>query len=87
MTYDPKSLSVLAYANGFTLWHYRTGTSLVDLTQPGYLDPAQDVLRAGDIILVNSRQACRHNAALILVASSDRLGVRLSVMGQSLNQP
>ena len=24
MAYDSKSLSVLAYANGFTLWHYGT---------------------------------------------------------------
>ncbi len=27
MAYDPKRLSVLAYANGFTLWHYLTNDS------------------------------------------------------------
>jgi hypothetical protein len=24
MAYDPTNLSALSYANGFTLWHYKT---------------------------------------------------------------
>ncbi len=28
MTYKPSKLSVLAYANGFTLWHYKSDTTI-----------------------------------------------------------
>ena len=67
MAYEPKSLRVLAYANGFTLWHYRTKDELPELTRwphcsvetgpvewiPGYFGAAADMLRAGDLILCN----------------------------------
>lgn len=67
MAYEPKSLRVLAYANGFTLWHYRTKDELPELTRcsyynvetdpvewiPGYFGAAADMLRAGDLIICN----------------------------------
>ena len=40
MAFLARELSVLAYANGFTLWHYRTSAD--DLLTPGYFDSAQD---------------------------------------------
>lgn len=52
MAYDPKSLSVLAYANGFTLWRYRTDDSVSAVSAAGYFDAARDMLRAGDLIVV-----------------------------------
>lgn len=52
MAYDPKSLSVLAYANGFTLWHYRTEDSRAAVSTPGYFDAARDMLRFGDVIMI-----------------------------------
>ena len=53
MAFQTKDLSVLAYANGFTLWHYTTADPAVALTKagPGYFDPAYAMLRAGDIVL------------------------------------
>src|SRR5437667_11138254 len=45
MTFLARELSVLAYANGFTLWHYRTSAD--DLLSPGYFDSAQELLREG----------------------------------------
>lgn len=33
MSFIARDLSVLAYANGFTLWHYRTRDSLADLLE------------------------------------------------------
>jgi hypothetical protein len=30
MAYRSKDLSALAYANGFTLWHYRTSDAAAD---------------------------------------------------------
>ncbi len=52
MAFQTKDLSVLAYANGFTLWHYTTADPAVALTKagPGYFDPANAMLRAGDIV-------------------------------------
>ena len=52
MAFQTKDLSVLAYANGFTLWHYTTADPAVALTKagPGYFDPAHAMLRVGDII-------------------------------------
>lgn len=53
MAYNPKNLSVLAYANGFTLWHYTTPDVASDANTAGYFNGAADMLRAGDMILSN----------------------------------
>ena len=52
MAYQSKDLSALGYANGFTLWHYRTTAD--DLLSPGYFDSAQELLREGDQIIANT---------------------------------
>jgi hypothetical protein len=52
MAFLARELSVLAYANGFTLWHYRTSAD--DLLTPGYFDSAQELLREGDQIIANA---------------------------------
>ncbi len=52
MAFLARELSVLAYANGFTLWHYRTAAD--DLLTPGYFDSAQELLREGDQIIANT---------------------------------
>lgn len=51
MTYAPSNLSVLAYANNFTLWHYTTTDDAV--TGAGYFNTASDMLRVGDLIIAN----------------------------------
>ena len=52
MSFTARELNVLAYANGFTLWHYRTSAD--DLLTPGYFDSAQELLREGDQIIANT---------------------------------
>ncbi len=44
-------LSVLAYANNFTLWHYKTIDSAV--TGAGYFNNASNTMRVGDLIIAN----------------------------------
>lgn len=44
-------LSVLAYANNFTLWHYKTIDSSV--TSAGYFNNASDIMRIGDLVIAN----------------------------------
>ncbi|MEG3618973.1 hypothetical protein V5T82_10950 [Magnetovibrio sp. PR-2] len=54
MAYASKDLSVLAYANGFTLWHYTTTDAGSDVDTSGYFNEAADMLRVGDIIVANT---------------------------------
>jgi len=54
MTFKPKNLSVLAYANGFTLWHYTSTDVATDIDTSGYFNTASDMVRVGDMILANA---------------------------------
>lgn len=47
------NLSVLAYANSFTMWHYRHNGDCVDIAQHNFFIGADDLLKKGDLILVN----------------------------------
>jgi hypothetical protein len=50
-----RNLSVLAYAQGFTLWHYKApAQTLHAVTAPGYFNHASDMLAAGDILLISA---------------------------------
>lgn len=51
MPFNPKNLSVVSYADGFTLWHYRTPDARV--SDPGYFNDAAHLVKAGDVIMVN----------------------------------
>lgn len=51
MTFVPSDLSVLAYANAFTLWHFTTTDDAV--TGAGYFNKASDSLRVNDLIIAN----------------------------------
>jgi hypothetical protein len=51
MAYASSDLSVLAYANNFTLWHYVTTDNAV--TTGGYFNKAADMLRVNDLIIAN----------------------------------
>ena len=51
MAFTASDLSVLAYANNFTLWHYVTTDA--DVTVVNYLDSAAGMLRVNDLIIAN----------------------------------
>lgn len=46
-----RNLSVLAYANGFTLWHYKS-VDLKSAHAPQHFKDAADLVATGDMILV-----------------------------------
>ena len=51
MDFAIRNLSVLAYAQGFTLWHYRAGAApLHRVATRGFFDDAADMLSARHII-------------------------------------
>jgi hypothetical protein len=53
MAFKSRNLSVLAYANGFTLWHYTTPDPAADVDTAGYFNAAADMVRVGDMVLAN----------------------------------
>ncbi len=67
MPFAIRNLSVLSYAQGFTLWHYRAGAGrLDDVTHPGFFDAASDMLMVGDLMMVSGLQGGR----ILCVATS-----------------
>ena len=71
MAYSPRNLSVLAYANGFTLWHYTTIDTAATTDSTGYFNTAADMLRVGDLILANVDTAGAPGAGIFLVNSNN----------------
>lgn len=60
MAFQNKNLSVIAYANGWTLWHYTTNNdSMEEITKDEYFTPVHTLMNAGDFIcIVANGQAC-----------------------------
>lgn len=69
MSFASKDLSVLAYANGFTLWHYTSPDPAATVDGNGYFDQAADMLRTGDMILANTGTGGPSPAAGILLVA------------------
>lgn len=70
MAYASKDLSVLAYANGFTLWHYATADLAADVDTTGYFNGASDLLRVGDMVLANCASGGTPSAGVLVVATN-----------------
>ncbi|MCY3830132.1 MAG: hypothetical protein OXF89_13445 [Rhodospirillaceae bacterium] len=80
MAYAKENLSVLAYANGFTLWHYTTPDEAAAVDTAGYFDDAAGMLHAGDMVLANTETGGAAKAGLFLVGSVSGGSVDLSDM-------
>ncbi len=51
MSFQFRDLSVLAYANGFTHWHYQSSTdTLAQIAQANYFASAGDMLERNDVL-------------------------------------
>lgn len=60
MVFAVRNLSVLAYANGFTLWHYKAGQARLDAVgTPNFFAAASDMLSAGDIMMISAADGAR----------------------------
>lgn len=60
MSFALRNLCVLAYANGFTLWHYKAGPDVLDnVSEQGFFADASDMLSAGDMIMISARDGGR----------------------------
>ena len=70
MAYSSKALSVLGYANGFTLWHYATIDAAAVVDGAGYFNAAAEMLRVGDFILANTGQGGSPQHGIFVVAAN-----------------
>jgi hypothetical protein len=70
MAYSPKNLSALAYANGFTLWHYKTTDPALEVDTAGYFNSAVTMLRAGDFIMANTNTGGTMQSGMFIVKSN-----------------
>jgi hypothetical protein len=76
MTFAIRNLSVLAYAQGFTLWHYKApGAPLAQAGHDGFFDDAADMLAAGDMLMVSAADGGR-----VLFVTSAQNGVRTAAL-------
>jgi hypothetical protein len=76
MSFAARELSVLAYANGFTLWHYRAAAD--DLLGSGYFDSAQELLQEGDQIIANTARHSHPGILNLVVTRVDDSGVAVA---------
>jgi hypothetical protein len=68
MAFAIRNLSVLAYANGFTLWHYKAGQDQLEaVAEDDFFADAADMLAQGDLVMVSALDGAR----ILTVALSD----------------
>jgi outer membrane protein assembly factor BamB len=70
MAYDASNLSALTYANGFTLWHYKTPDAADIVDNSGYFNDAASMLRVGDFIFANANIEATMQSGVFIVASN-----------------
>ena len=78
MAYDASNLSALTYANGFTLWHYKTPDTAPVVDSTGYFNNAAAMLRVGDFIFANADINASMQSGVFIVASNSGGVVDLS---------
>ncbi len=78
MAFSIRDLSVLAYANGFTLWHYKSGNkSLIEVSKVNFFGGASDMMAAGDMVMVSGEAGAR----ILCVASASPKKVATAAPG------
>ena len=76
MAYVASDLSVLAYANNFTLWHYTTVDAAV--TGGGYFNSAANMLRVNDLIIANIDTDGTPSTTFYVVSANDGSSVTIA---------
>ena len=77
MAFSMRNLSVLAYASGFTLWHYKSGADAPDaVSEVGFFDDARDMLASGDMLMVSA-----HDGGRMMCVLAEKGSVRTTPLG------
>lgn len=87
MSFCAADLSVLAYANGFTHWHYRTADRLDQILRSiggandnAYFALAAEMLRPGDQITLNLVDSAGIGLAHLAVTAIEGTRVKLALL-------
>ncbi len=83
MAYDSKNFSVMAYANGFTLWNYSSEDDLNTVKGSGYFNDIAPFARKGDMILTNAGTASTLEPAVLSVSSIEDGTVTVAALATS----
>ena len=78
MAYNPDNLSALTYANGFTLWHYKSTDLAATIDTTGYFNIAAPMLRVGDFILANANTGASIESGVFVVKENNGTVVDVS---------
>lgn len=73
-TFISKNLAVIAYANGFTLWQYKTGNTTAEASAEGYFDPAKTYIAEKDMIILQASD----KTSQVIVGKTDTGSVTVS---------
>jgi hypothetical protein len=77
MAFAIRNISVLAYANGFTLWHYKAAADdQTTVAAPAFFNDAGDMLASGDMVMVSAKDGGR-----MLCVVADRDAVHTTPLG------
>ena len=77
MAFAIRNLSVLAYANGFTLWHYKAERlTLAAAAEADYFADAADMLAVGDMVMISAGDGAR----ILVIADVAERGVRTAAL-------
>lgn len=68
MAFKNQDLSVIAYANGFTLWSYKTNDTITTTKTAGYFNEISSFAREGDMILTISSSGQASTVAILYVS-------------------
>ena len=77
MAFQNKNLSVIAYANGFTLWHYASSSeTMATITATGYFNDVRTLMNVGDVIIINATD----NTAIKKINITDNNNVTVAAL-------
>lgn len=80
MAFNSKDFSVMAYANGFTLWSYASADALAAVKGTGYFNETAPFVRKGDMILTVANNASSIESAILCVGTVGDGNVSVSDM-------
>ena len=78
MSFMSKDFSVMAYANGFTLWNYNTADTLETVKGANYFDDIAPFARVGDMILTVADNQSTVAPAILAVTTISKGAVSVS---------
>ena len=78
MSFMSKDFSVMAYANGFTLWNYSSSDALATIKGANYFDDIAPFARVGDMILTVADNQSTVAPAILAVTTISEGAVSVS---------